>query len=179
MQNLQTIRQHCARSLRRAPLLAVVLGIALQLVACAMPIVPGASSESDVIAYFGKPIDSRELAGGNREFDYPRGPLGRENWRVTLSAEGRVVQVEQLLSEPGFARLTKGMSQAEVNRSLGRHFVTTNYANLNEQVWSWRYVDFGNRLMFFNAHFDVSSGLLKYTSRTPEFVNERRGRGSS
>ena len=150
---------------------------ALLLGACAMPVVPGTSTETDVLAFFGKPIDTRQIEGGSRQFDYPRGPLGRETWRITLSADGKVQWVEQLLDEAHFARIKSGMSKIDVQRELGRHFITTNFANLGEQVWSWRYTDFGSRYMFFNAHFHAQSGLLKYASRTPEFIYEFRLRG--
>ena len=160
-----------------AGLSVTVLAATLLLGGCANPVLPGTSTEAEVIAYFGKPVDIRPLENGAREFDYPRGPLGRETWRVTLAGDGKVLQVEQLLDEPHFVRLTKGMSKGEVQRELGRHFITTDFSNLDEQVWSWRYTEFGSRFMFFNAHFDAQNSLLKHTSRTPEPILEFRGRG--
>ena len=135
--------------------------------------VPGTSNEADVIAAFGKPVDTRSLADGSRQLDYPRGPMGRETWRATLSADGRLERLEQLLDEAHFARLKPGMTTEEVHRVLGRHFITSEYRNLEEQVWSWRYVDVSTRHMFFNAHFDVRTGLLKTTSRTDEYLPQR------
>lgn len=149
----------------------------LLLGACAAPIIPGTSMESDVFAYFGKPADTRQLEGGRREFDYPRGPAGRETWRVTLSPEGRVLAVENLLEDPNFGRLKPKMTKQEVDRILGRHFFTSEFPNLGEEVWSWRYTEFGNRMMYFNAHFDAGSGLLKYASRTPDPLQVVTGRG--
>jgi hypothetical protein len=138
------------------------------LCACAAQIVPGASTETDVLAYFGKPVDSRQMEGGRKEFDYSRGPRGFETWRVTLSPEGKVVSVEQLLDETNFRRLKPGMSKDEVDHILGRHFVTAEFTNSGEEVWSWRYAEFGNRSMYFNTHFDAGTGKLKYASRTPD-----------
>jgi len=144
----------------------------LVLAGCALPLAPKISTEHDVISHFGRPVDTHTLENGDRQFDYPRGPLGRETWRVTVSSDGTLQSIEQLLDEPYFARLTKGMSKFEVNRELGRHFIDSAYENLGEEVWSWRYMEFGNRQMFFNAHFETKTGLLTYTSRTPEFVHE-------
>ncbi len=156
---------------------AVALAGSLLLGGCANPVLLGVSTEADVIAYFGKPVDTRPIENGAQQYDYPRGPPGRETWRVTLGGDGKVLQVEQLLDEPHFARLTKGMSKGDVQRELGRHFITTDFNNLDEQVWSWRYTEFGSRYLFFNAHFDAQSGLLKHTSRTPEPIYEFRVRG--
>jgi len=150
--------------------------ISLFLGACAAQIIPGTSTESDVLASFGKPIDARQLEGGGRELDYPRGPRGRETWRITLSPEGRVVSVAQLLEEANFARLKPGMSKSEVDHIMARHFFSADFAGSNEEVWSWRYAEFGNRTMYFNTHFDAKSGRLKYTSRTPD-PTENTSRG--
>lgn len=154
----------------------ILLIAVLTLGGCAHNLAPGAGTEADVLAHFGKPVDSRKLDGGMRQFDYPRGPLGRETWRFTFEPDGRIHAIEQLLDEPHFAQLKSGMPMEAVRFALGRHYLTTDYANLDEQVWSWRYTDFGSAWMFFNAHFDAKSGLLKYTSRTPELIPEIRGR---
>jgi hypothetical protein len=130
-------------------------------------ITPG-TPESDVISRAGTPAERHALKDGSTALEYPTEPTGFENWRVTLGADGTVKSVEQLIDEPYFARLKPGMSRAEVLQTLGRHSEESAYKGLNESVVSWRYREFGNRLLFFNAHFDASTGQLKYTSRTPD-----------
>lgn len=129
-------------------------------------LVPGTSKESDVTAHFGAPAEQRQLPDGSRVLDFPRSPLGYENWRVTLDSSGVVRNVEQLLDEAHFSRLKKGMTVDEVKRELGRPGEYAKYANLSEEVFSWRYMEFSRR-MFFNAHFD-ENGRFKYSSRTEE-----------
>lgn len=160
----------------RLILAAVALTCACWLTGCATPPRVG-SSEAEVVEYFGSPVETRERADGNREFDYPRGPLGRETWRVTLDRDNRVVAIEQLLDPTNLGRIKAGMTREEVHAAMGRHAITTFFQNLNEEVWSWRYTELGGTFFLFNAHFDVATGALKYTSRTPEFVNEIRVRG--
>jgi hypothetical protein len=129
-------------------------------------LVPGTSKEADVLAHFGQPVEQRTLPDGGRILEYPRSPLGFENWRVTLGADGTVRNVEQLLDEPHFARVKPGMTVDQVKLELGRPGEFAKYANLSEEVLSWRYMEFSRR-MFFNAHFDMS-GRLKYASRSEE-----------
>jgi len=74
---------------------------------------------------------------------------------------------EQVVDESAFANVVLGLTRDEVLQMLGPPTEEQSFANLGEDVVSWRYVEFGNRLMFFNAHFD-RSGRLKYTSRTPD-----------
>lgn len=136
------------------------------LVAGCANLVPGTSKEADVTAYFGQPAEQRQLADGSRVLDFPRSPLGYENWRVTVGKDGTVRSVEQLLDEAHFARLKSGMTIDEVKRELGRPAEFWKYANIAEEVISWRFMEF-NRRMFFNAHFD-NSGRFKYASKSEE-----------
>jgi hypothetical protein len=130
-------------------------------------LVPGTSREQDVIARLGRPAGEHRLPDGSRVLDFPREPEGMENWRVTIGPDGTVRSVEQLVAEPTFARILPGLTIDQVLQMLGRPSEEQTYPNLAEHVVSWRYLEFGNRVMFFNAHFD-SAGRLKYTSRTPD-----------
>jgi hypothetical protein len=147
------------------------LSLALLLAGCLAPIVPGSSREADVYERYGPPDDRWERADGGRVLVYPGGPLGLQSWRFTVAPDGSVEQVEQLLDEAHFARIRPGMTRDEVRRELGRHAESMRFPNLQEEVWSWRYMDYGNRRMFFNAHFDAE-GRVKYTSRSEDYVPE-------
>ena len=158
---------------------ALIGCLSLTLAACAAlfaPIVPGTSAEADVIAKFGAPDATRALANGGKVLEYPREPEGMQNWRVTLAPEGTVLSVEQLVDEPTFAKIQPGMTRDQVLMELGRPTEQKSYALLNEDVASWRYMEFGNRVMFFNAHFDPS-GRLKYASRSPDPAANNRSSG--
>jgi len=149
----------------------LLLPLGMLLAGCFAPIVPGESREAEVYERFGQPDERWERADGSRVLVYPGGPLGMQSWRFTVAPDGTVQQVEQLLDEAHFARIRANMTQDEVRRELGRHGESMRFPNLNEEVWSWRYMDFGNRRMFFNVHFDPE-GRVKYTSRTEDRVPE-------
>jgi len=155
--------------------------LALTFAGCASlftPLVPGTSREPAVIAKFGTPAATRVLADGGKVLEYPREPEGGENWRVTLAPDGTVRSVEQLVNEPTFAKIVRGMTRDQVLEALGRPTEEKRFVLLKEDVISWRYVEFGSRIMLFNAHFDPS-GHLKYTSRTPDpAANNSGGRAS-
>ena len=173
------VLKQCIESLTHPgrPALAWIVAISLQIAACAHPIQPGISTEADVLSFFGPPVDTRLLDDGSTEWDYPRGPLGRETWRVSISKAGQVQSVEQILDPKYFSRMKPGITRDEVHAVLGRHAQTTVFNNLGEEVWSWRYTEPGGARYFFNAHLDLTNGRLKYTSRTPELILEPRVRG--
>lgn len=128
---------------------------------------PGQSREEDLIARFGRPADEHVLPDGTRRLDFPQQPEGTENWRACLGPDGVLRSLDQLLDEANFARILPGLTRSEVRELLGRPAEEAHYSRLEEDVMSWRYGEFGNRRMFFNAHFD-GSGRLKHTSRTPD-----------
>lgn len=150
---------------RHRPLRYLPAAAALLIAGCA-GLTPGVSKESDVLALWGKPVEQRQLANGERELDYSRQPVGFENWRVTVDASGTLRGTEQLLDEAHFARVRPGMARAEVERVLGRPAESARFPRLNELVVSWHYLEYGNVYMFFNAHFDPAGSSLRYTSRT-------------
>jgi hypothetical protein len=135
---------------------------------CATPLTSGTSREADVYQRLGQPDVRFENADGSRILMYPGGPLGSQSYRVRIAPDGYVESIEELLNEEHFARIRPGMTADQVRRELGRHGDAMKFANLHENVWSWRYLEFGQRRMFFNVHFDETSGRVKYTSRTEE-----------
>ena len=141
----------------------------LALAACAdqARLAPGVSREPEVIAKFGAPAERRQLSDGARVLEFPREPEGMENWRATLAPDGTLRSVEQVIDEPYFAKVLPGMTRNEVLQLLGRPSEEQSYPRLGEDVVSWRYMEFGSRIMFFNAHFGPS-GRLTHTSRTPD-----------
>ena len=146
---------------------AIWISAAIFLVTGCTTLVPGTSREADVTSRFGQPAEQRQLPDGGRVLDFPRAPLGYENWRVTLGPDGTVRSVEQLLEDAHFARIKPGMTVDEVKRELSHPAEYAAYHALSEEVFSWRYMDVGSRRMFFNAHFDAS-GRVKYSSRSEE-----------
>ena len=148
--------------------IAAVIALPLALAACITPPpVPGETREADVIARYGPPSDQWTLPDGSRVFMYADTPMGYGSTRITVDRDSVVRSVEPVINEAHFARLRPGMTKEDVRHELGRPGEVARYPLLNEDVWSWRYVEFGNRRMFFNAHFDAN-GYFKYASRTPE-----------
>lgn len=78
------------------------------------------------------------------------------------------------------AKIRPGMTVDQVRQELGNPYDSQRYPNLGESVLSWFYLEHGPRHMFFNAHFDSSTHLLKYTSRTPDpaWIESTRGEGN-
>jgi hypothetical protein len=72
---------------------------------------------------------------------------------------------EEPVDEAVAASLQPGLTRQELVALLGPPAEQAGFRRLNETVASWRLVEFGNRRMLFNAHFNPT-GVVKYYSRT-------------
>lgn len=138
-------------------------------------LVAGESTEADVRRLMGEPELIWEDDDGSRTLEYPRGPQGLQTWLVWVGPDGRYRRMEQVLVEEHFRTLKPGMDRDAVRQVLGKPGEITRFARQQEEVWSWRFKAVDTRIMFFNAHFDLGTGLLK---RTDTVVDWRREGGS-
>src|SRR5439155_24276771 len=118
-----------------------------------------------VQAQVGAPETIRKNADGSEVWEYPRGPLGRQTYMVTLGSDRVVREVRQVLSDETISKLHVGMSRDEVRRLLGRPR-DIGFSDLNdEEIWSWRYRESGVSNMDLYAQFDRPTGVLKKITR--------------
>ena len=127
-------------------------------------ITPGASA-GQVEKLVGAPASVWKNADGSEVWEYPQGPLGVETYMVTLGSDRAVREVRQVLSDETISKLHVGMSRDEVRRLLGRPR-DIGFSSFNdEEIWSWRYREWGVRNMELYAQFDRPSGVLKKITR--------------
>jgi hypothetical protein len=122
---------------RAARLIATATATAALLGACAIPFKPG-QTEAEVIAAAGPPTGRYVMPDGTRRMEYATGPMGRHTWMIDLDAQGRVQQVEQVLSEMTFLKITDGMARDDVLRLIGRP-AHRQREWMNKETWFWRY----------------------------------------
>jgi len=152
----------------KAPLglLLLLLMLAASLAGCAnFTAVSSGMPAQQVQAKLGAPETVRKNADGSEVWEYPGGPLGRQTYMVTLGSDHAVREVHQVLNDEYFSRVRAGMSRDEVRRLLGRPR-DIGFSDLNdEEIWSWRYREWGVRNMELYAQFDRPTGVLKKITR--------------
>ncbi len=130
-------------------------------------IAPGTSPEQ-VQALVGAPAEVWKTLDGSEVWEYPLGPFGFETYMVSFGPERAVRRVQQVLNEETIVTLRPGMSRDEVRRLLGKPREVRTIALSDEEVWSWRYREWGVRKMELHVQFDRASGALKAYSRSQE-----------
>ena len=102
-------------------------------------LVPGKSTAADVQAVMGRPYERFAAAGGDSVWFYPRQPLGRRNFAVTVSADGVVRSIEQRLTEENLRKLVAGTTTVQQTRELlGPPWLVTRNDRMQRNVWSYK-----------------------------------------
>ena len=149
--------------------LAAVLAALLALVGCdarMSDLKPGVSTASDVSAVMGKHTFEWKEPDGAVTWEFPRGPAGVVTYMIVIGPDGKLREIRQVLTDANFATLKPGMTGDEVRRVVGRPAETMKFANLGEDVWSWRYEPATGEQWMYHVHFNLADGKLKRTSRT-------------
>ena len=101
-------------------------------------LVPGQSSERDVQAVMGKPAETQALADGETVYWYPQLPWGHVSYAARIGPDGRLVALEQRLTEDNIAKIVRGETTAkEVHDLLGPAWQPEHYANLQRDIWTY------------------------------------------
>lgn len=136
--------------------LATAFIAALALAACAsVPALPAGAPESQVRAALGEPALVLPDPAGGRDLAYPRGPGDTETHMARIGPDGRLVALEQVLTEAQFAKIRRGeTTQEELLRLIGPPWRKIEFGNLRQVAWDYRFRDLWGYLADFSAMVD-------------------------
>src|SRR5947208_4535304 len=120
----------------KASLSLLLLALAARLAGCAnLTAVASGMPAQQVQAKLGAPETIRKNADGSEVWEYPRGPLGRQTYMVTLGSDRAVREVHQVLSDESISRVRVGMSRDDVRRLLGTPGEIGLSGSSDEEMW--------------------------------------------
>jgi len=85
---------------------------------------------------------------------------------LTACAAQEGVRPKWTLQGSDLASITPQTTKGEVERRVGKPFVTTVFPRLEEEVWDYRYMD-GVQTYVAEIHFDMQ-GRMKYSTHYPD-----------
>ena len=101
-------------------------------------LVPGQSTVADVEAAMGPAADKRPGANGETVYYYPRLPWGYESYAARVGADGRLVRIEQRLTEENIGRVKTGATRRdEVLDLLGPPYEPMKQARTGNEIWTY------------------------------------------
>lgn len=115
---------------------------------------PGRSTEADVRRALGEPALVLDGAGGTRSLAYPGGPGGTRTWMARLGPDGRLVQLEDALTDDSRSRVTPGITKEEVLRLIGPPWRTMDFPNKRQVAWDYRVRDTWGYLVDYSVMID-------------------------
>lgn len=99
---------------------------------------PGKSTGEDVEAVMGKPAAVREMPNGETVLWYPRLPYGGQSFATRLGRDGKLVAIEQRLTEENIARIKPNQSTADdVLDIIGPPYKVYPYPRMQREAWEY------------------------------------------
>ena len=99
---------------------------------------PGESTLAEVEKLMGRPAETRPAPGGETVHFYPRLPWGYATYAARIGPDGRLVALEQRLTEQNIALLKPGVTRAEdVRNLLGPPFEPMKQAWSGNEIWTY------------------------------------------
>ena len=147
-----------------SPLKIASFAAALALAACATPnsLSPGTTLD-EARARLGNPTGSYSLPGGGTRLQYSNQPFDQSVWNANFDAQGRLANVEQVMTDAAFARVQSGKdTRNEVLRDFGEPAETFYYKLRDESAWMYRYYTYGGFKAAMFIYFDPA-GVVKRT----------------
>jgi hypothetical protein len=114
---------------------------------------PGTTTESQIIATYGQPTRRWPVAEGATTLEYATQPMGISCFMFTIDSQGRLINARDALSDTNLARIQVGMTEAEVDHTLGRHAGEDFFVLSGLTVWDWNIPSFGPGIY---THFNVN-----------------------
>ncbi len=76
---------------------------------------------------------------------YPRQPFGRKTFVARMGADGRLIAIEQRLTDENVAKVIPNTTRSEQVRELfGPPYMATRFPRMQRDVWTWHMRHFGD-----------------------------------
>ena len=100
---------------------------------------PGRSSAAEVEALMGPAAAKRPGPDGETVLWFPRMPYGDGTYAARVSADGRLIAIEQRLTEENIARIERGRTTADqVLDLVGPPYRVDQFARMEREIWTYK-----------------------------------------
>lgn len=158
--------------------LALASALAGAIAACSFPgsVKPG-DTQGAVKAAAGTPTAVISLPSGGVRWQYSGQPYDQSVWNIDMDAQGRVLVVDQMMSDAAFARIKSGKdTRADVLRDFGPPAESFSFPLKDETAIMYRYFTFGGFHAAMFVYFDPQN-VVKRTETGLDPWRIRDGNG--
>ena len=102
-------------------------------------LVPGQSTAAEVEALMGPAAERRPGNNGETVLWFPRLPYGRESYAARIGPDGKLVSLEQRLTEENLAFLARGKTTDEMVHDLfGPPEKVNRFPRMQREIWTYQ-----------------------------------------
>jgi hypothetical protein len=154
-------------------IIALAFGLALS--ACAgLRSAPVGATLDQVTARYGKPDAVYPDPAGGQVLEYRGQPMGQFQHMARISADGRLVSYEQVLTTQNFARIEIAhWNKDDVLRNFGRPAEISRDRATGFEVWSYRYKQDGLWNSFMNVYMNGRGEVARADNSPDPLLDER------
>jgi hypothetical protein len=99
---------------------------------------PGASA-TQVQAVMGAPAERRPGPNGETTLWYPRMPYGDGSYAARIGPDGRLISIEQRITEENIARIERGKTTTDqVHDLVGPPYRIDQYPRMDREIWTYK-----------------------------------------
>jgi hypothetical protein len=141
-------------------------------------LVPGQSTLRDVEAKMGRPAETMQGPNGQTICWYPQLPWGHASYAARIGSDGRLIAVEQRLTEANIRKIVPGSTTAdEVHALLGPSYMPQRYERMERDIWTYPMRVAGRQLpQWFLVQMSYDGVVREtYLMDDPQFVPMDRG----
>jgi hypothetical protein len=100
---------------------------------------PGRSTAAEVESVMGPAADKRVTPNGETVLWYPRMPYGDGSYAARIGADGRLIAIEQRITEENIAKIERGKTTAaEVRDIVGPPYRVDQYPRMDREIWTYK-----------------------------------------
>jgi hypothetical protein len=127
----------CLPSMRLLALLAL-LSVTAGCASTGADLQPGVATAADVERSMGRPVERRQAANGETVLWYPHFPVGKVSYAARIAPDGRLIAVEQRITEKNIATIQpNSTTAAQVRDLLGPPDSSVEFPRMQRQVWTY------------------------------------------
>ena len=134
---------------------------------------PG-ETESAVLSRAGRPTASYPLSDGGKRLQYSGQPYNQSVWNIDVDPQGRVIRIEQMMSDEAFAHIRSGRdTSADVLREFGPPAYVYAFPMKDETAFMYRYFIQGGFYAAMFVYFDPKGVVTRTeTGMDPWRIND-------
>jgi hypothetical protein len=100
---------------------------------------PGRSTAAEVESVMGPAADKRVAPNGETVLWYPRMPYGDGSYAARIGADGRLIAIEQRITEENIAKIERGKTTAaEVRDIVGPPYRVDQFPRMDREIWTYK-----------------------------------------